>query len=706
MTDQTNAADEHFSLRRIADGTVTSLIRQTVHWKLTKDRDGIGWLLLDREGESTNTLNDAVMLELESLLEKVESLHLKALVIRSAKPAGFVAGADIRDLMGMTEPQALEERVGRAHEIVDQLAALPFPTIAVVHGHCLGGGFELALACSMRIAVVGAEFGFPEVTLGLHPGMGGTFRLPLLLKPEEAMKMMLTGGSVGADRAKELGLVDVVVVERHVEMAVAQLLKRGIKRRSAPSGLSGLPVFRGTAARRLRSMLAGRSNEKHHPAPFRLVDLWERQSGRKRALMQREEIRSFVKLATGENAQNLMHVFGLRETLKARASGESGIEHVHVIGAGEMGGDIAAWCAAHGLRVTVTDLDQDVLATIAPRAEKLFDSLTVTDMAKRDAHDRLIPDFAGEGVAQADLVIEAVTEKADIKRKLLKSIAPQMKKKALLATNTSSVPLDVLAGAVPFPERFIGLHFFHPLPRIELIEVVTNAKTSRQSKERAAAFCGSINRLPAMVKSSPGFLVNRVLAPYFAEAFLMLDEGMRKETVDAAAETFGMPIGPIELADRIGLDVCLEISLTLKSGLEEPPPKAPNWLWEMVEDGCTGQKAGRGLYEYDQNGTPRKSRKRLTPHPVMTDRLVLPMLNACVACLREGVVADEETLEGALVFATGFAPFRGGPLRYARARGIAEIMVVMERMQEKYGERFAPNPYWVKLPARQVPSGT
>ncbi len=512
------------------------------------------------------------------------------------------------------------------------------------------------------------------------------------------MKMMLTGKSVHAGKAKALGLVDAVIEERHVGNAVKAAIGGKLKRPRRSAGLSGFSLFRGIAARKMRSLAAKRAPQEHYPAPHRLIDLWEQHGGGEKEVMQKEEIRSFARLLTGETAQNLIHVFFLREALKAGGKGKSGIAHVHVIGAGTMGGDIASWCAARGLRVTLTDLDEKVLAAAIGRAGKLFDKRLYSKIDRRDAFDRLISDFAGDGVRQADLVIEAVAEKAEVKRKVFKAVAPLMKKDALLATNTSSIPLSELRTAVPFSERLLGLHFFNPVARMELVEVVAHDKVSDAAQARLAAFCGSIDRLPAPVKSSPGFLINRILTPYITEAFLMLDEGVRRETIDQAAVSFGMPMGPLELADRVGLDICLEVARTMKSGLDTPLPDVPGWLETMVAEGRTGRKAGRGLYEYDRNGEPRKSGQRLAPHPAMTDRLVLPMLNTCVTCLREGVVGDEKTLEGAMIFATGFAPFRGGPLRYARARGFAEIIAVLERLQEKYGDRFAPDPHWVKLP--------
>ncbi|WP_229448948.1 3-hydroxyacyl-CoA dehydrogenase NAD-binding domain-containing protein [Nitratireductor sp. B36] len=693
----TMPAGKHLNRNRLALGPAAQEVARTEHWSLFKDGDAVAWLVLDRAGESTNTLSEPVMTELETLLEKVEAVQPKGLVLRSGKAGGFIAGADIRDFSGVSQTDVVEARMTRAHAIVDRLAALPMPSVAVVHGHCLGGGLELALACRFRIAVEGAVFGFPEVLLGLHPGLGGTFRLPALIDPVEAMKMMLTGKSVHTAKARKFGLVDAVVEERHVVNAVKAAISGDLKPTRRGAGLSRFSFYRGLAARKMRSMAAKHAPEEHYPAPHRLIDLWENHGAGKKDVMQKEEIRSFSRLLTGETAQNLIHVFFLRETLKAGGKGTSDIAQVHVIGAGTMGGDIAAWCAARGLRVTLSDLDEKALAAAIGRAGKLFDTRLHSGIARRDASDRLTPDFAGDGVRQADLVIEAVAEKAEVKRKVFETVAPLIKKDAILATNTSSIPLKELRTAVPFPERLLGLHFFNPVARMELVEVVSHDGVSAAALARLKAFCGSIDRLPAAVKSSPGFLINRVLTPYLTEAFVMLDEGMEKETIDQSAVSFGMPMGPIELADRVGLDICLEVARTMRAGLDTPVPDVPAWLDSMVAEGHTGRKAGRGFYTYDRNGEPRKSAKHPEPQAAITDRLILPMLNTCVTCLREGVVGDEKTLEGSMIFATGFAPFRGGPLRYARARGIEEIVAALERLQAQHGDRFNPDPYWRNL---------
>ena len=433
------------------------------HSRLTKGSDDIAWLVLDRANESTNTLSEAVMTELDTALGDVEGMGAMGLVIRSAKKAGFIAGADIRDFTGVTEAGEVETRMRRAHEIVDRLAALGMPTVAVIHGHCLGGGLEIALACKYRIAVADAQLGFPEIRLGLHPGLGGTFRLPALINPVEAMTMMLTGKTVHANKAKTLGLVDAVVEQRHVENAVRAAVAGKMKtdRGNWKSGVFGLSPARQIAARQMRTEAEKHAPKKYYPAPYRLIDLWEEYGGDAKA-MQRAEITSFSELLASETAQNLVRVFFLREKLKGSAKGESGIRHVHVIGSGTMGGDIAAWCASHGLRVTLADLDRNAIAKAIGRATEFYDKKLHSGIERRDALDRLVPDFDGSGVAKADLVIEAVAEKADVKRKVFDAIVPKMKKDALLATNTSSIPLEVLRERPGFSGSAGGPAFLQP----------------------------------------------------------------------------------------------------------------------------------------------------------------------------------------------------------------------------------------------------
>ncbi len=667
------------------------------HWRLGRDDDGIAWLILDKQGASANTLSEDVLTEFADVLGTLERNLMKGLIIRSGKPGGFIAGADIGEFRGMTDAAEIETRLTRAHAVIDHLDRLKIPTIAVIHGYCLGGGLEIALACDFRIAVDDARLGFPEVMLGLHPGLGGTVRTPRLINPIEAMSLMLTGRTLRAGRAKSLGLIDAVTQERHVRAAATAAIAGKLK--TARGGILGRLINtlpgRKLAAQRMRTETAKKAPVEHYPAPHALIDLWEAHGGDVQA-MQKAEIASFARLMVTDTSRNLVRVFFLREKLKSLADGDWPGKRIHVIGAGAMGGDIAAWCAWHGFTVSLADMKAEPLAKAIQRAADLFGKIGHKRTDIRDALDRLIPDLKGEGVRSADLVIEAVPETLELKKKVYAATEPKMRADAILATNTSSIPLEQLRGGLRRADRLVGLHFFNPVSRMQLVEVVSHDQVSSDVLKKARAFLGRIDRLPAPVKSAPGFLVNRALTPYMLEAMVMLDEGIKRETIDAAALAFGMPMGPIELADQVGLDICLHVAQTLKSTLSRPMPDAPNWLKEKVEKGELGRKTGKGLYDW-KDGDVVKEPGAPPPTDEMTDRLILPMVDVCVACLREGVVADEETLDGAMIFATGFAPFRGGPIHYARSRGVAKILEVLTRLQQQYGERFRPAPGWDRL---------
>ncbi len=667
------------------------------HWKLARDDQGVAWLVLDKAGSSANTLNEEVFAELGDVLSRIEREQPRGVVLRSAKPSGFIAGADIGEFRGMTDLAFIENRLNEAHALVDRLDRLSIPTVAVIHGYCLGGGLELALACDYRIAVEDARLGFPEVMLGLHPGLGGTVRLPRLINPIEAMTMMLTGRNVRANRARSLGLVDAVVPERHVKAAAAAALAGKLKSRRGGMlvDVINTRLGRRLAAERMRAQTARRAPVQHYPAPHALIDLWEKHGG-DRQEMQKAEIASFARLLVSDTSRNLVRVFFLRERLKAMSDGDWSGRRVHVIGAGAMGGDIAAWCAWHGFVVTLADMQPEPLAKAVQRAADLFGKIGHKRTETRDGLDRLIPDLKGEGVRSADLVIEAVPETLDLKRKVYAATEPRMKPGAILATNTSSIPLEELRAQLQRPDHLIGLHFFNPVSRMQLVEVVSHDQAAPDVLARGRAFLGRIDRLPAPVKSAPGFLVNRALTPYMLEAMVMLAEGTKREIIDAAAVSFGMPMGPIELADQVGLDICLHVGESLKASLDRPMPEVSELLRTKVGLGDLGRKTGKGFYIW-KNGEAVKDRDAPPPTDAMIDRLILPMLDACVACLREGVVADEDIVDAAMIFATGFAPFRGGPMHYARARGADAIRRELERLVQAHGERFQPDPGWSRL---------
>lgn len=661
-------------------------------WRFARGSDGIAWLALDKAESDTNTVSEEVIRALADLLTPLEEDPPRALVLRSAKPAGFAAGADI-DEIARLDADGATELLREAHGVLDRLEALSCPTIAVVHGAALGAGFELALACDRRIAIDGASFGFPEVQLGLHPGLGGTFRLTGLIEPTEAMTLMLTGKSAHTAKARDLGIADAVIEERHVVNAVAEMARQGAAPESrglVAQAFRARPA-RSLAARQMRSRTEEKAPQRHYPAPHALIDLWE-EHGTDRDAMQAAEIESFARLLGTETCANLIRVFGLRRSLKRSGDGESGIAHVHVIGAGAMGGDIAAWAALKGKTVTLEDVELAPIAAAIPEARRICEDEHLDAIETRDALDRLIPDPGGAGRRRADLVIEAVPEDRELKGTLYGELS-DMKSGAILATNTSSLRLSGLSGEVPDPARFAGLHFFNPVAKMNCVEVVRHDGADDTVLARLQAFCGEIDRLPVAVTDYPGFLVNRALTPYLMEALALLDGGIDKRRIDGAALAFGMPMGPVTLADQVGLDICLDVAESLRADLDKPFAEIPGWLSEKVEAGETGKKAGQGLYDWS-NGAPSPGPQ---PDDALADRLLLPMLDACVECLRLGVAPDADTIDGAMIFATGFAPFRGGPLHYARARGVDEVVARLEELRDRHGDRFAPDDGWQRL---------
>jgi 3-hydroxyacyl-CoA dehydrogenase/enoyl-CoA hydratase/3-hydroxybutyryl-CoA epimerase len=448
----------------------------------------------------------------------------------------------------------------------------------------------------------------------------------------------------------------------------------------------------------------------HYPAPYAIIDLWKDFGGDVRRVP-REHPASTASLAAHPTTRNLIRIFGLQDRLKALGKpgtdpnrmnrgpspgdepGSVPIRHVHVIGAGAMGGDIAAWCALRGLYVTLQDLAPERIAPAIKRAAELYRKRLKQPHLVQAAMDRLVPDVAGHGVARADLVIEAIVENAEVKRKLFAQIEPRMKPEAILASNTSSIPLQELSGVLRRPERLVGLHFFNPVAQMMLVEIVEGPQTSPEVMQAGMAFARQIDKLPLPCKSAPGFLVNRVLSPYLLEAMLMLDEGIPPETIDAAAREFGMPMGPIELSDMVGLDVGWAVGQELAG--HRPGTPIPKKLQSLVEAKQFGKKSGQGFYKWI-DGKPVKAGRG--PGSVdlaaLADRMVAPSLNEAVACVREKIVADADLCDAGAIFGTGFAPHRGGPISTIRARGKQEWLRVMNELKAHHGLRFEPDTGW------------
>lgn len=675
------------------------------HWRLARDQQDIAWLLMDKADSSANVLSEEVLLELGEVLEHLRADLPQALVLRSAKAASFCVGADISAFRQMHHQRDVINKLSDAHIVAQGLADLPCPTIAAIHGAALGGGLELALCCDYRLALSGASFGLPEVMLGLHPGLGGTARLPALIHPVTAMQMMLTGKNTHDRKALDIGLIDEIVEEHHLAAAVqvAAAGRTRQKRRPWHAQLFVYPWVRRLVAKRMRAQAAKQAPPQHYPAPEALIALWEKHASDPDNMLHMELL-SFARLINTPTSRNLVRLFFLREKLKSLASGDKDsaeIRHLHVVGAGAMGGDIASWCALQGIRVSLADKEPEALAKVIGKTAELCRKKHLSRAESRSVLDRLIPDPDNRGVAQADLVLEVVSEDLELKRTLYAELEPKMKADALLASNTSSIKLESLSEGLQHPERFVGIHFFNPVAQMQLVEVVAHPQASDTHLARAQAFVGAISRLAAPVSSAPGFLVNRVLTPYLVEAICLLDEGVAAEAIDQKAIDFGMPMGPIELADQVGLDICLNVAEMLRESLNNHQPETPEWLRKKVEQGHLGKKSGRGLYRW-KNGKPVKKSRYKQPPKDTLDRLLLPMLNACAACLREEVVTDSEVLDGAVVFATGFAPFRGGPLHYAQERGIDEVVTRLRDLEEEHGQRFTADSGWQALADAQA----
>ncbi|MHB8747220.1 MAG: 3-hydroxyacyl-CoA dehydrogenase NAD-binding domain-containing protein [Gammaproteobacteria bacterium] len=665
-----------------------------VHWRLERDADGIAWLHFNKADGSTNVLSEATLAQLDAQLVALSAQPPRGLVILSDKANGFIAGADVKEFTALTDKAGALALITRGQNVLDRLAKLPFPTLALIHGFCLGGGLELALACRYRLAEEEARLGLPEVRLGIHPGFGGSVRLPVLIGAPAAMDLMLSGRTVRARAAAKMGLIDYAVPQRHLLRAARRMMLDAppAKRAQGWKAWTNHQWVRPLLAPLFKQQVAKRARADHYPAPYALIELW-RKYGDEPVRMLPEEARSVANLIVTPTAQNLVRVFMLQDRLKSLGRAKDfTFKHVHVIGAGVMGGDIAAWCALRGLHVTLQDQTPERVAPAIKRAYALFQQQLKLPRLVNAAMDRLVPDCHGRGVICADVVIEAIYENREAKQALCRHLEPQLKRGALLATNTSSIPLQELSTALSNPAQLVGLHFFNPVAKMQLIEIVTSTETDPQQAARAAAFARHIDRLPLPVTSTRGFLVNRILMPYLLEAVRLESEGVPARVIDKAALDFGMPMGPILLADTVGLDVCLSVADILAQG---QPDIVPARLRERVLAGRLGKKSGQGFYSY-AHGKPVPVHQPSRPYlpPDISDRMILRLLNEAVACRREGVVTDDDLLDAGVIFGTGFAPFRGGPLHYIKRVGAASLLARLRILEQRYGNRYQPDPGW------------
>ncbi len=673
--------------------------KQYKHWQIETDDEQIIWLSLDYANGSTNILTKDVLQELKEMLEGLQSSQATGLVIRSEKTNGFLAGADITEFTTLKTSEAAFEKLRFGQTVFDLIENLPFPSLALIHGFCLGGGMELALACTYRVAEKSAKckLGLPEVRLGIHPGYGGVVRLPELIGDLPALQLMLAGRTVVAKQAKRMGLIDAAVPHRQMRVT-AQALINSKKSKHVPSWVNKLasyPVAKQVSAQFMRFQIKKRVNEKHYPAPFKLLDCWKGfSSNRQERFIQ--EANSVTELfANSPGTQQLVRVFMLQERMKALAkSGSFEPRRVHVVGAGIMGGDIAAWCAMKGFHVTLQDREPKYIAPAIKRAHALFERKIRETHLCTAAKDRLMPDHLGIGVSEADVVIEAIYENLEAKQALYAQIEPKIRKDTILATNTSSLPLEALSEKLKDPSRLVGLHFFNPVAKMQLVEIIHADNTNTKVLDNSAIFVKKISRLPLPVKSSPGFLVNRILMPYIMEAIILVDEGVTPEDIDHAAVDFGMPMGPIELADVVGLDICSHVGEVLADAFDLP---TSDRLKHKLEQGELGRKSGQGFYQWKNGKVSKQNKPSTTINKQVQDRLVLSLVNETVKCLDEGLVEDADLLDAGVIFGTGFAPFRGGPIQYATTAEPMKLRDRLNELQAKCGERFKASAAWSQI---------
>jgi len=667
-------------------------------WKIETDSNNISWLHFDTPDASANLLSQAAIKELDGILQSMEKSPPQAIILLSDKKDSFIFGADIKEFTALeTKEQALSF-MHKGHALMNRLEAMPCPTVSMVHGLCFGGGTELSLACDYIIASDDkkTKIGLPEIKLGIHPGYGGTARSIERCGPLAAMNIMLTGRALTARAAKKIKLIDEMVPLRQLKAAAEKYALTAPKRKPLPllQRLSNHALLRPLIASQMRKQVASKAKPEHYPAPYSLIDLWQKEAGNKKLMLEKEAV-AVAELATSDTARNLVRVFFLQENLKSQGKKtDFEVEHVHVIGGGIMGGDIASWCAIQGYSVTVQDQDPKTLAKTIKRAQYSFKKKFKRDRrAIRDAGDRLMADHRGAGIYRADIVIEAIFEDKDVKRSLYESIEPKMKADAILATNTSSIKLEDLSSCLKNPGRLVGLHFFNPVALMPLVEIIRGNESDEKVVQQALAFGKNIGKLPLAVKSSPGFLVNRILMPYILEAVTMVDEGIPPEVIDKAATDYGMPMGPIELADTVGLDICKSVANILSQALDMPLPDN----LKQLSDKKLGKKTGEGFYQYKDN-KPVKNKKASYANPQeVQDRLVLRLVNEATACLREGIVDDQDLIDAGVIFGTGFAPFRGGPLEYIRSTGIDKLSDTLAVLKKKFGERFTKDEGWSKV---------
>lgn len=665
--------------------------------------EGVAFLRFDQPDSPVNLLSEATLSELALRLDEAATGEHRAVVVTSGKEESFIAGADVDAILAVDSVREGVRASALGQDVLRRLSTLGIPTVAAIHGACVGGGAELACWCDGRVASTSdrTRIGFPEVRLGIVPGFGGTQTLPGLVGLPQAIGLATTGRLLGPRAARRIGLVDSVV---HVDHLLAEAARRARELERSPSRsrrrFVHLPGVRAAVTAVARRRVLARAGGRY-PAPLEAVRLCRLALEVEPARGLAEEARALGRLLQSPTARGLLHVFDLTRTAKRGGSPPPPDSLVGVLGAGVMGAGIAGIAVAKGHRARVKDVQAEALGPAARTAARAIQrglrQAWDRDVATRRALSRLSFTLRPEGFQRADLVVEAVVERLDVKHAVLREVEAAVGDACLLATNTSSLSVGELAACLEHPERFVGLHFFNPVPRMPLVEVVPGPATSEDTVRRAAGWAIALGKHPVVVADAPGFLVNRLLMPYLAEAFELLEGGAGVAEVDAAAEAFGMPMGPFRLLDEVGLDVARHVSETFAAAFPTRF-RTSDVLARLVDGGRLGRKTRRGLYRHGR-GAARpdhglgRSRGRIRDGEIR-DRLFLRMADEAVRCLAEGTCRSADDIDLATVMGMGFPPFRGGLWRHVKTEGPRELRARLEGLAERHGERFRPCAAW------------
>lgn len=696
---------------------------------LEVDGDGVAWLTFDRPGSRANILTSGVMERLDGLLAELEAGiragAIRGLVVRSRKPGMFIAGANVDEIAAITDPAEAESKARLGQQIFLHVDRLPVFTVAAINGVCLGGGTELALACDYRIAAdaPATRIGLPEVQLGIIPGFGGTTRLPRLVGLKAALPMLLTGRPVNARTAQRTGLVDervhpAMLEERAKQVVLDRLAgkKPPARKRGAAERLLANAVARRVVLAQARKQVL-KETKGHYPAPLAALDTLAETLALPLEEALKVEARTLGRLVVTPESKNLIHVFRLMESAKKPATTATPrpVERVGVLGAGVMGGGIAQLLANRGLHVRLKDIAPGPLGHGLKTARELFDKAVERKrLERREAEQRMAlisPTLDYSGFGSVQLVIEAVVERMDVKQRVLREVERAARPGTVLTSNTSALSISEMQAVLERPEDFAGMHFFNPVHRMPLVEIVRGARTGDEAVATVWSVVRAVDKTPLVVRDGPGFLVNRILAPYMNEAGWLLADGASIQAIDGALVDFGMPMGPLRLLDEVGLDVARHVAQILHDAFgERMKPAAP--LVAIQATPRLGRKGGAGFYRYEggketapdegvyaELGDAVPAQRREIPRDSIVERCVLVMVNEAARALEDGIVADAGAVDLGLIAGTGFPPFRGGLLRYADALGAETVLQKLEAYERIRGSRFAPAPLIRELAA-------